>query len=46
LTKANLSEVTGFDEAFLDRTILTGALLPPRSPRQWRAFVLHMGFAT
>jgi uncharacterized protein YjbI with pentapeptide repeats len=46
LTKANLSEVTGFDEAFLDRTILAGALLPPRSPRQWRAFVLYMGFST
>jgi uncharacterized protein YjbI with pentapeptide repeats len=33
LTKANLSEVAGFAEASLDRTILTGALLPLRSPQ-------------
>lgn len=33
LTKANLSEVAGFAEAILDQTILTGALLPRRSPK-------------
>jgi len=33
LTKANLSEVVGLVEAILDQTILTGALLPPRSPQ-------------
>jgi uncharacterized protein YjbI with pentapeptide repeats len=33
LTKADLSEVIGLAEAFLDCTILAGALLPPRSPK-------------
>lgn len=44
LTKANLSEVSGFTEATFDRTILTGALLPPlTAPGQvWKR--LHWEF--
>jgi hypothetical protein len=44
LTKANLSEVVGLAEAILDQTILTGALLPPRSHRLqvWRQWKFRM----